>query len=105
MSGQLTKMEDWSFNLSLEISITMLPGSLFKLWLWCVGRITVQLNTLQINESAAQMSLKQFCLHFQVSALIVKLSSSQCQIHSTGSEVVNAEQIILVFNSADTSLP
>ncbi len=46
------------------------------------------------------MSLKQFCLHFQVSALIVKLSSCQFQIQSTSSKAVSAEQIILVFNSA-----
>ncbi len=78
----------------------MLSGSLLKLWLWCVGRITVHLYTVQINETTALMSLKQFCLHFQVSALIVKLSSCQFQIQSTSSKAVSAEQIILVFNSA-----
>lgn len=51
------------------------------------------------------MSLKQLRLHFQVSALIVKLSSCQFQIQSTSSEAVSAEQIHISFQFSWPSLP
>lgn len=65
----------------------------------CIN-VQLHLYTVQINETTALMSLKQLCFHFQVSALIVKLSACQFQIQSTSSEAISAEQIILVFNSA-----
>lgn len=71
--------------------------------MWCVGRITVHLPTLQINESTALMSLKQFVCIFK--SWNVKLSFCQYQIQSTGSEAVSAEQIILVFSSAGPHCP
>lgn len=71
--------------------------------MWCIGRITVHLRTLQINESAALMSLKQFVCIFK--SWNVKLCFCQYQIQSTGSEAVSTEQIILVFNSAGPHCP